>query len=208
MTNNVGTIITDKPKGSKPGTKAKVSIAKPATPKVLDLPVALGRLVRDKSSGMEGIADAKVEMLTGNVQFNIRPQSKDGSSAEKAHCVDYHMLEVIGEGVFSAVPPIDKTATILVGEEVEDAVTGVKGIATERATFLNGCVYYAVQPRMKKGAASVPDAIMISHKRLKRTGKGLSQQVKQDIPVQLTAEAPPPTRRPPGGPMRSLPRIA
>lgn len=35
----------------------------------------------------------------------------------------------------------------LLGKQVEDTVTGLKGTAIARITFMNGCVQYQIQPK-------------------------------------------------------------
>lgn len=39
---------------------------------------------------------------------------------------------------------------IALGTEVEDTLTGFKGIVTSRTQFLTGCARYGVQPRVDK----------------------------------------------------------
>lgn len=60
---------------------------------------------------------------------------------------------------------------ISLGQEVEDVVTGLKGIATARVEYINGCVQYAISPKAANGV--VPDALYIDHQRLIVTGKGV-----------------------------------
>lgn len=33
------------------------------------------------------------------------------------------------------------------GDELEDSITGFKGVATARIQYLNGCLQYCIQPR-------------------------------------------------------------
>lgn len=45
---------------------------------------------------------------------------------------------------------------IKLGDEVEDLITGFKGIAVARTKFMNGCIQYTVACRMKKGDIEPP----------------------------------------------------
>lgn len=45
---------------------------------------------------------------------------------------------------------------INLGETVKDKVSGLVGITTSRTEFLNGCVQYAVMPKIKKGGTEIP----------------------------------------------------
>ena len=45
---------------------------------------------------------------------------------------------------------------IKLGSKVKDKISGLTGIAMTRLEYLNGCVQYAVQPKMEKGATEIP----------------------------------------------------
>lgn len=188
-----------KPAAKKPAPKT------PAVAKAIDFPLQLGVVARDLVTGLTGTASAKVEMLNGNVQWNIIPKG-DGAEAKSGNCIDWHMLEVIDKGV-SAKVPVPPSSDIMLGNEVEDLVTGFKGTATERTTFLNGCVYFHVTPKAKKGE-EYPSGILLEHKRLKFVGKGVALTVAVQ-PQVASPEAPKvaPKPRGTGGPTRSLGRI-
>lgn len=51
---------------------------------------------------------------------------------------------------------------IRLGDEVEDLITGYKGIAVARTKFMNGCIQYAVASRLKKGETEYPKEAPIS----------------------------------------------
>ena len=44
---------------------------------------------------------------------------------------------------------------ITLGDRVKDRVTGVVGIATAKVEYLNGCVQFAVEPKIAKGGKLV-----------------------------------------------------
>lgn len=60
---------------------------------------------------------------------------------------------------------------IPLGQEVKDVVTGLKGIATARVEYMNGCVQYAIVGKAANGV--VPDAVYVDWQRLVVTGKGV-----------------------------------
>lgn len=111
--------------------------------------IVLGNIVRDAVTGYTGTATGKVEMMGGNVQFAVQPKMKGDDPAEEYPTgmnLDFHTLDVIEEGIAArttkAIP-----ITVQLGDEVEDTVTGIKGVATARHTFINGCIYYNVQSK-------------------------------------------------------------
>ena len=45
---------------------------------------------------------------------------------------------------------------IELGSKVRDTISGLVGIVTVRKEFLNGCIQYTVEPKMKKGGTEIP----------------------------------------------------
>lgn len=46
-------------------------------------------------------------------------------------------------------------AMIHLGDKVSDRVSGLVGTAVSRTEWLNGCIQYGVQPKMKKGGTEI-----------------------------------------------------
>jgi hypothetical protein len=44
---------------------------------------------------------------------------------------------------------------ITLGTKVKDEVSGVIGIAVSRTEYLNGCIQYSIQPKLKKGETEI-----------------------------------------------------
>lgn len=61
--------------------------------------IKLGRKVRDKITGMEGIAISRIEYLNGCVQYAVQPLYKKGSTEMPAWNIDQEQLEVVGKKV-------------------------------------------------------------------------------------------------------------
>jgi len=80
----------------------------------------------------------------------------------------------VEDGLSGRVPPPDATVTVKLGNRVVDPTAGIEGIAVEKVTHLNGCVYFAVQPKAKKGEVEAPKCHYIDHKRLKVLDRGLA----------------------------------
>lgn len=66
------------------------------------------------------------------------------------------------------------------GDLVQDRVTGVKGIATSKTEFLNGCLQVEVTPKLK-GEMSPEKAfgINIDVQQLKKVGNGINVPLKK-----------------------------
>lgn len=162
----------------------------------------LGNVVRDITTGLAGIAFQYVELITGTVQLAIQPQLKKGEAYVTTTAegippglnVDLALLDYVADGIFDRVAPAAPT-DIALGNKVEDIASGLVGIAISRVTFINGCVYYNVQPgqtdkQKKEGEFSLPS--FLPGARLKKLADGIAKQM---APA-LTA----PAEKRPGGP--------
>lgn len=158
------------------------------------LALKLGVEAKDRVTGFKGLVIQKVEQVSGNVMWAIQPRGR-GTTIPEAYNIDGHLLEVTGIGISKLLPPVDDTPTLILGEAVQDVVTGLKGIATEKITFQNGCVHFTVVSKLTKDGKDV-HTYTIDHKRLKRTGPGIS--VRQTKSAKDTAA----DHKGPGGPSR------
>lgn len=133
--------------------------------------IELGKKLRDKVSGFTGIASTRNDFMTGNTQFNLTTKvGEDGTSKDMSF--DIHQLEFVSdEGITVIEAPTDTGITL--GEEVEDIVTGVKGIATLKYTFLNGCIYYNVSTTDAKETKD----LFVEYRRLVRVGPGVTEKI-------------------------------
>ena len=133
--------------------------------------IELGKKLRDKVSGFTGIASTRNDFMTGNTQFNLTTKiGEDGTSKDMSF--DIHQLEFVSDEGITVIEAPTETG-IKLGEEVKDIVTGTKGIATLKCTFLNGCVYYTVSTK----DAKEPKDAFIEYRRLFRVGPGVTKQI-------------------------------
>lgn len=138
--------------------------------------ITLGSIVRDPVTGLEGTVTCRCELLSGTTQYAVQPKAKDGM-AENSVFVDENLLEVIDPGVSGKHTPADPTVTVEVGNEVEDKITGIKGVAIDKTTYINGCVYFGVLSKAEEGKVEAPKPLHVDHKRLKVLGKGMAREV-------------------------------
>lgn len=61
--------------------------------------VKLGLKVRDKITGYEGIATAKVEYINGCIQFCVKPKVGADGKMPEGEYLDVHQLEVVNDGI-------------------------------------------------------------------------------------------------------------
>lgn len=159
--------------------------------------IKLGQRVRDIVSGFNGIAISRLDQLNGNVQYAVQPMQKDGETAyPEAMYIDHHMLEVLDEGVSDKVtkPVFLPLKLRTLGAEVRDTITDFTGIATQKATYMNGCVSFDVVSKNKKKGGAL--CSWFDHSRLEVIGAGA-----QAIAAEPSADKP-------GGPSQRVQRQA
>lgn len=66
------------------------------------------------------------------------------------------------------------------GVHVRDTVTGLKGIIDTRAEWLNGCLRYSVQPKMKKADKETPKSYWVDEAQLEQIGEGVRRADKPE----------------------------
>jgi hypothetical protein len=162
----------------------------------------LGKTVKDLTSGFSGVCIQTLENLAGNIQLAIQPKCAEGATdMPDAMFIDWHLVEIVDEGLSSRVTPVPNPSTIPLGAEVIDKVTKVKGIATAKATYINGCEAFSLESEASKNdKGGKPPVYWHSALRLEQTKKQ---------PVEVARAAPTPAApKAPGGPASKVPRQA
>lgn len=161
--------------------------------------VFLGMEVRNIVTNFQGIITSIRQQVSGQIQFMIEPKG-DGKTLPDAFYSDWQTMEIIGEGVQDRVTKPDTTIKIKLGETVKHTVNGFTGVATEKFTYLNGCVFFYVLPTeeyQKKFTAYKPlEGALVDHHLLEVVG-GVPAPLVEKAAV---AENPPKANKPPGGP--------
>lgn len=133
--------------------------------------IAIGCVAVDLASGFEGTVITKNELFNGNIQYALQPKAPKGSDKlPESYAFDAVLLKYKGKGVSDKATPAQAT-DIQVGDEVEDIVSGIKGIATTKTTFLNGCVYFEVTTPEDKAKKVESKVMFTTCTRLKKVGK-------------------------------------
>jgi hypothetical protein len=180
----------------KPAAAAKDKLAEAAP--ALPADITLGLELRCRVTGFRGVATQRTTLMSGNVQYALQPKAAEGATAlPEAVNFDYHTLEVVGLGVVDAVTPIPAQALghVQLGWKVEDVITKLKGVATQRVEFMNGCVYFQVVAERDPKELFKSDGFF-EWSRLKPVGR--DPEVK--LPGLEAARKAEPKARPPGGP--------
>ena len=153
----------------------------------MDIP--LGSQVVDAVTGFTGIVTQRCKQFSGNIQYAVQPRCKEDGTLPEALYLDYHQLVITGPGESHRVVQPDDDCMIQVGDEVRDKVTDFAGIAIAEHTFMNGCIFFSVAPKVRREALlnDVPAGNMLDSKRLVLADPKLRmQRLKAKSPDQQT----------------------
>lgn len=67
--------------------------------------IGLGNKVRDKVTGFEGIATARIEYINKCVQFCVKPKVKEDGKMPDGEYIDVDELEIVDEGIAIEAKP-------------------------------------------------------------------------------------------------------
>ena len=160
--------------------------------------IELGYIVRDKVTGLIGVAENRAEYMHGCDRYYVQPQvDKDGKIPEGC-MIDGPQLELTHPPVQVMVAAAIPERLIEMGQLVADPISGMSGTATGRAVYLNGCSrIHVTPPRVNENS---PAPFWIAEKQL--TGKETFFSGKAKIPVKPEPEESPGYART-GGPAPS-----
>lgn len=155
--------------------------------------IKLGSIVKDKVTGLIGVAENRASFLYGCDRYCVQPKMKDDGTIPKSRMIDEPQLEVL-EDEQSAVTPLPESSQIIeLGQIVEDPVRAMSGTATGRAVYLNGCSRIFVEP--KRDTKKEVESWWVDEKQLKPKTT-LGGEAKKTITTE-------PSHRRTGGPARS-----
>ncbi|WP_320838478.1 hypothetical protein [Zhongshania sp.] len=109
--------------------------------------VPLGTIVKDKVTGLKGVAENRATFLYGCDRYCIQPQAKEDGTVPDSIMVDEPQLEIMESEPRAMIPAGEPEQKIELGCVVEDPIRGMVGTATGRAVYLNGCSRIFVQPK-------------------------------------------------------------
>lgn len=188
-------------------TKAKTAAQEAPAERILLTAetLELGRWVRDRITGVEGVAITTNYHLSEMVQVGVQPLSKDGGLPD-AFNFDIQNIEYATPPE-NFTPPVWLPPTVAIdqlefdlGNKVEDIVTGMRGIATTIVVMLNGCLYVTVEGKFKKKEKSLLPRVKdtVDWQRLKYAGPGVADEVREKMQDIFNND--PDATRGPGGP--------
>jgi len=108
--------------------------------------IELGMVVRDRVTGLIGVAENRADYLHGCPRFCVQPFAKDDGTVPSSVMVDEPQLEPVADRAPVMPQPVEPAIVVLLGSKVRDPISGEKGTCTGRALYLNGCVRVLVEP--------------------------------------------------------------
>lgn len=110
--------------------------------------IELGFFVKDKVTGVVGVAENRATFLFGCDRYCVQPQMKEDGTIPGSLMIDEPQLEVLKDKERVMTPERTPVQVITLGQLVEDPVRGMTGAATGRAVYLNGCSRILVDPKV------------------------------------------------------------
>jgi len=111
----------------------------------------LGHIAVDRITGLKGIITAVADFLHSPQRIELSPEKLHEGAPVKGVWLDVPRL-LIGKSKIKA-PKFESTVTM--GDKVTDNLTGFKGVAVGRFTFLNGCIRIEVASKTLKDGKPV-----------------------------------------------------
>lgn len=109
--------------------------------------IPLGTIVRDKVTGLKGVAENRATYLYGCDRYCIQPKAKEDGAIPESIMVDEPQLEVVEGELRAMIPYGEPEQKIDLGCVVKDPIRGMVGTAIGRAVYLNGCSRILVQQK-------------------------------------------------------------
>lgn len=120
------------------------------------------------NTGFKGIVTGEGFNLQGIKRFDVQsPVTKKGKMGD-SYTIDETSLKVIEKNKVPAKPPVKYDVGL--GDEVEDTVSGFKGVITGLTVCQNGCSLVSVQPKVNE-KGELPDYKVFDLGRLKAIQK-------------------------------------
>ena len=108
--------------------------------------IKLGVIVKDKVTGVIGVAENRATYLYGVDRYCVQPRALKDGTVPKTLMVDEPQLKVLKKKpVMEPLPEPKKL--IKLGTEVYDPIYGRTGVAFGRAVYLNGCARILVESK-------------------------------------------------------------
>ena len=110
--------------------------------------IEIGDKVRDIITGYEGIVLAKTSWLYNSDRIAIQRQGLVGDKIEEAIWIDVSpRIQILEKGVFKNIVVNPEIHDFNELDEVEDTITGIRGIITGFTAWYSGCVRAVVTTR-------------------------------------------------------------
>lgn len=100
-------------------------------------------------TGFRGIVTGETKCLQGMTRFDVQPGLDKKGKMGECWTIDATSLKVLVKGKIKALPPI-KVNDVELGNEVEDILSGFRGVVIAESLAINGCTRVVVQPKIDK----------------------------------------------------------
>lgn len=139
--------------------------------------IELGDEVKDNITGYQGIVVGLCEYVWQKESVGIQAKMNKEGDVNDVHWMDYNRIKIIKKNRFNSPHVFPKIINL--GDEVEDIISGFKGIAVERAIWLWGCNRICIQPKVKKNNEKIKDSCWFDESSIKTINKKIIKEKKE-----------------------------
>lgn len=151
--------------------------------------IELGDEVQDVITKRKGTVVSMRHSIWRCRQPVVYFQDFQGKGQDRTVCYDAGQLKLLKSGVIKPNKDTSDMPVIEFGDEVEDLISGYKGICVAREEFLFRCDRIQVQPRLKAGDNKLDEGFEMDCQSVKIIKKNVVKKEKTSEP-QKTAGAP------------------
>lgn len=164
--------------------------------------LTLGDTAKDQITGLKGLLIGRADHMFGCSRWAVQPQDfKDGKYPEALWFDEYQLEKQKKAGPIATPMPAD-FGDIELGDEVQDLVTGAKGIVTCMTRWLLRNTDVVMQPQELKDGKPV-DALCLHVAQVKITKKQvLDSPNRRALKEEQAQQAVPAPVKRPGGPQK------
>lgn len=142
--------------------------------------VEVGDKVKCKVTQIEGIVTVRHDYLYGCSRVGIQPEGEAEGKAKAAHHTDIYQVDIVTKHAVTRNGLIPKSE-IALGDDIEDRISGFKGVCTGMAEWLYACTKVCITPReINKKTGKPVDSTWFDEPQVQNVNKPKPKDLKEE----------------------------
>jgi hypothetical protein len=136
--------------------------------------VSIGDKVKDMVTGYEGIVVSESQWMNRCIRYGVQGRCEEGKNPSEVLHLDEHQVMLITEGeVDFDLEENNNPQRVELGDEVEDLVTGFRGITVSSSRWINNQKRFGVQGMPEQEGKVPPESVFLDDCQIKVLRKGI-----------------------------------